>query len=306
MKSFKTVISVILAVTLIACVFGACKETKKKEDNTETQIVTVTDENGEVVTDKNGEVVTSVSSESESEGGVVVIDDDDDNNKKLPAEKTDKKDDKKDNKNKDKKDSTSKKEAITKPAAPDKITGLKVSNVTKDGLLLSWNGVKCDYYQLQYKKAGKEWKTVKDSMTSTKVSFEKALDTYTVYYFRVRAINENSAGKSATKWAEIKATTKADEKVERFIRVKALLPVDSNVEDTLLIYVNGKLDKEVKIHCNGKTKSVDTTKKYKGLVEVKAVLKSHKTSNKAKTDKDSITLDLTSIGIDQDVDDDPF
>ncbi len=315
MKSFKIVISVILAVVLVITAFTACKG-NKNDGKGSTQVVAVTDENGEEVTDENGEVVTTVISDGDSsdgsEGGVVVVDDngektsDTANNagEKTTAKDGKKKDDKKDNK---KEESTSKgKEAVTKPAAPSVPTDLKASDIKVDGLVISWKGVKCDYYQLQYKKNGGEWKTAKDSMTATKASFEKVLDSYTTYHFRVRAINENSAGKSASKWAETKATTKADEKNERFIKVKVLLPKDSNVKETLEVYVDGKLDGEFDVRCGGKSKTVTTSKKYKGLVEVKCVLKSHKTSNKAKTDKDSVTIDLTSIGIEQDVDDESF
>ncbi len=315
MKQLKITISVILAALLVFSVFTACKG-NKKIDGENTVTVTVTDQNGEAVTDENGEPVTEVvnadDTTADSEGGEVVIEGGEsttdkgaDASKTTTASKDDK--DKKDKKDKE----TTTKETVTKPAKPAKPSDFKATDVTKDSLTLSWGAVKCSGYELQYKENGKDWETLQKSMTSTKAKLQEYLKPYTLYGFRVRAYNENSAGKKASDWAEISVRTKADESYKRFLTVKVKLPMDSNKKDTLRIYVKkqGKDEKyvlveEKEVLCDKSNVKITTENKYKGVVTVKAVLVDHKKEAKTETNGDSCTLDLSALGIDVEVDND--
>ncbi len=318
MKQLKIVISVILAAVLVLAVFTACKGNKGGKGG-ETVTVAVTDENGEAVTDENGEVVTEVVNAEDttaaSEGEAVVIEGDGNDNKSgdNSGNSTTKKTTKssKDNKKKDDKETTKKnKKTVKKPAKPAKPANFKATGVTKDSLSLSWDAVKCDAYELEYKESGKDWKSLQKSMTSTKANLKEYLKAYTLYYFRVRAFNENSAGKSASDWVEIKVKTKADEKYKRFISVKVKLPFDSKKKDKVRIYIKkqGKDEKFVLVNekdiiCDGSNYKYKTDKKYEGVITVKAVLVDHKKQEKVETNGDSCEIDLSTIGIDVDVDD---
>ena len=324
MKNVKIIISVLLAVSLLAAVFTACKGSGDKKSKTVTEVVAVTDENGEEVTDENGEVVTTVitvdedSTSSDSEGEVVVVDengneiDDGGNGSGNKGNKDKKKKDKKDKKDKKESDTTKKgKEPVTKPAAPDAPTGFKAGDVTKSSVTLSWNTVKCDGYEVASCTSGNNWETVKDSMTATKIKIE-GLNTFTPYKFRVRAFNKNSAGKSASKWVEASAKTKADTDNNRFIKIKVKLPLDSNMDDKLVVTIlpEGKkeaetvLEKDIK--CNGKYITFTTEKKYKGLVTIKARVKKYDASCSITSDKDSVLLEIPKNGIDAEIDYEPF
>ncbi len=97
--------------------------------------------------------------------------------------------------------------AITFTTPCAQVTGVKVSNVTRDAATVSWNKTAgATGYQLQYKKDG-VWSSV-INVTGTSYSF-KDLSSYEPYAFRVRALNKNG---SATQYgvysAEAKATTK--------------------------------------------------------------------------------------------------
>ena len=313
LKHIKVIISVLLAVTLVAALFTACKGNASKNGKGTTQIVEVTDENGEKVTDEYGKVVTTVitdnSGENSDEGGVVVVDGGDttaaaadggNNSADSATTKGGSKSTTAATKKKDKK-----KEKVTKPAAPATPSDFKATDITKDSLTLTWKAVKCDAYEIQYKASGRDWEVLKDSTTAVKIPI-KGLNSYTSYAFRVRAYSENTAGKSASKWAQTTAKTKADEKNKRFIKIKAKLPIDSNKKETIQLYVNNTLIKEQEVNCNGKYFTFTTEKKYEGLVTVKAVLKSSKTTSAIQTDKDSCVLDLTAIGIDVIIDEDEF
>ncbi len=343
MKQFKIAISIILSAVLIISAFSACKGNGGKGENKggkegETVIVAVTDENGEEVTDANGEVVTEAvpaeDAPSESEGGVVIINGDSnktdtEENEGSDSKKTDKKNKKKDKKDskkeddkaeneKDKKEDKKKdkekekeeeKETIKKPAKPEKPSKFKASGVTKDSLTLSWDAVKCDAYELEMRENGKEWKSLKKAMTATAVSLKEYLKPYTIYFFRVRAFNENEAGRSASDWAEINVRTKADEKYKRFITVRVKLPFDSKKKDKVKIYIKkqGKDEKYVLVHekdviLDGSTVKYTTTEKYEGVVSVKAVLADLKASAKTETNSDSCRLTIVS-GIENDIDD---
>ena len=304
-KNIKIAISVILTVALVCCIFTACKNSDKKESGGETSTVVVVDENGEPVTNENGETVTAVvdeNGETVSSGDEAPVNIGDNTESSSIAQP--KKGSKKTTKAASKNTTAAKKEkTVTKPAKPAAVTNLKATKVTKDSLTLTWKGVKCSGYEVAYKPASGSWKTVKDAMTSTTLPFA-GLSSYSTYSFRVRAYNRNAAGKNASGWATVSVKTKADDKNNRKIKVTVKLPVDSNVEDTLRVYIGKTLVKEAKIRCNGKTYFFTTDKKYKGLVKVRAELKSHGVSSSVDTDKNSCTVDLTGIGIDSDYDDD--
>ena len=315
MKKFKIIISVLLALTLVICAFTACKGKGKKASDGATATVVVTDENGEEVTDENGELVTAVVDEN---GEIVEAGDGDDSGvdtddggveidnggvninsgnssggkSKTVKHKSGSKTTNKASKN------------IKKPAAPDKVSGLKATDIKETSVKLTWKKVKCTGYEVAYSTDSTKWTTIKSAMTKNELPVS-GLKTSTTYYFRVRAFNSNAAGKAASGWAVTNAATKANESIKRKIKISVKLPMDSNKEDTIRIYVDDMkaVVKETKIKCNGTTFTWTTDKEYKGPVKVKAVLVSHKVSNTITTDKESCMVDLSGIGIDQEVDD---
>ena len=315
MKQFKNVISVLLAVVLIATAFAACKDNKKdskKKQESATVTVAVTDENGETVTDKNGETVTEVISADDasaaSQGGVVKVEGSTAAGNAAGASNggnnTSKSSNGKNGNNNNNAKNTSK-NTIKKPAAPA-TPKLSVGEITKDSVTLSWNAVKCNAYQLQYRLADGTWQDAAKKTSATKITL-KNLQPYTDYEFRLRAYNENKAGVSASKWATAKAKTKEDEKYNRKINISVQLPYDSNEDDTLRIYVRESgakkwtLVEESKVKCNKTVHEFTTKDKFKGLVEVRAELVNHKASSSTKTNGDSCKLEIT-VGIDTEYD----
>ena len=312
MKNLKIIISVLLALTLVICAFTACKGKGKKSSAGATATVVVTDENGEQVTDENGEFVTAVVDENGEiiEGDDSGVDVGDNNGVEIDNGGVNINSGKSSNGSsktvKNNKAATTKKASknVKKPSAPGKVTGLKASDITKNSLTLKWKAVSCTGYEVAYSTDSTKWTTIKKAMTETKLPVS-GLTSNTKYFFRVRAFNSNSAGKSASGWAVTNATTKADESINRNIKITVKLPMDSNKTDTLRIYVDDMKNpvKEAQIKCNGTKFTWTTDKKYKGNVKVKAVLVSHKTSNTVSTDKDNCVVDISGIGIDQEVDD---
>ena len=86
------------------------------------------------------------------------------------------------------------------------------------------------------------------------------------------------------------------EKSKRYITVSVKLP-SSGGSDTLNIYVDGKLVKSQKVNFDGSTYKYKTTKKYEGLVTIKAEFSSKGKETAVSTDKDSCYLSLDDKGI---------
>lgn len=295
-------ISIALVVLIVlSMAFVACSKNAKDEEATVTQVVT--DENGEAVTDENGEVVTelvtgSVVTDAEgstvtevvtnaqgekitnSQGGDItqVV-------TKTPNGST-------------KNDTT----VSTIPMAkkPADVSKLKVSNITQTSVKLTWSSVKCDGYQISYRvvEDGSDWKYLEEDYSKTSYTVSK-LTSYTKYEFRVRAFNKNKVGnKSGSKWKESgEITTKANEEISRKIKVSVILPNNGGIEETVTVYVNGKKDGTITAKLDGSTISYTTVKKYKGVANVKASLKSMGYARAVNTDKESCEIDFSNEGI---------
>lgn len=292
-------ISIALVVLIVlSMVFVACSKNAKDEEATVTQVVT--DENGEAVTDENGEVVTELVTGSvvtDAEGSTVtevvtnaqgekvtnaqggditqVV-------TKAPNGST-------------KKDTTV--STLPKPDKPGNISKLKASSVTQTGLKLTWSGVKCDGYQIAYSSDnGYNWTYLEKDYSKTSYTVSK-LTSYTKYQFRVRAFNENKAGISASSWETVTVTTKANEEISRKIKISIILPNNGGIEETVTVYVNGEKDGTITAKLDGSTISYTTVKKYKGVANVKASLKSMGYARAVNTDKESCEIDFSSEGI---------
>lgn len=286
MKNSKGIIAlltvVVLAVTLVAC-------SANKDHPTEKITQAVTDENGEFVTNKKGEAVTN----SKGQAVTQVV------TRKTTT--TTKKGNGKNNKtttkkNASKDDSTTKK-PVKKPEKPANVSSLKVSDVKQTSVKLTWNSVKCDGYQISYSTdKGATWHYFEEEYKSTSYT-AKDLTSDTYYIFRVRAYNGKKGNMSASKWKEVSATTE-EQTITRNITFSILLPTDGNIEDTVSVYIDGKLDGEMKVKLNGKTVEYTTKKKYKGKVDYKITLKGANTSRDGATDKEKLLVDISSIGID--------
>lgn len=282
----KKIMAILLCVALLVCSFTACSSSKNESDVTSS-------------------AAGSFQSAQENNGGT--------------DGKTDSKEDgKKDNKQKDGKTdgdgktdkggktTDSSGETIKKPSKPSEVSSLKASKITSSSVTLSWKKVKCDGYRVRvFNASGDKVQDITCKSSTYKVS---KLDSYTDYEFRVRAYNENEAGKSESKDASVTASTKAADS-QRKIKISVRLPENSARTDTLNVYIiDGKKEikiKTAKIKCDGSTYTFTTDKKYKGIVTIKAELVDNKASDTVKTDKKAVTLNLTKIGIVQiDGDDD--
>lgn len=282
----KKIMAILLCVALLVCSFTACSSSKNESAVTSS-------------------AAGSSQSAQENNGGT--------------DGKTDGKEDgKKDNKQKDGKTdgdgktdkggktTDSSGETIKKPSKPSEVSSLKASKITSSSVTLSWKKVKCDGYRVRvFNASGDKVQDITCKSSTYKVS---KLDSYTDYEFRVRAYNENEAGKSESKDASVTASTKAADS-QRKIKISVRLPENSARTDTLNVYIiDGKKEikiKTAKIKCDGSTYTFTTDKKYKGIVTIKAELVDNKASDTVKTDKKAVTLNLTKIGIVQiDGDDD--
>ena len=319
MKNSKPIIAVLCAIVLIFSLV-ACAQQKAKTEKV-TQVVTdangqaVTGENGEavteevmaqVVTDKDGKAVTEIVTGTDGKPLTTVV------NKKYvnvtqavtqapsgkttkakeyPSQTTTKK-------KKGKKTSTTKKgskptttkKGKTAPNTPANVSKLTASSITQTSLKLSWNSVKCSGYQLAVSSdGGKTWKYLEKEYKATSYTVKKLVSN-TVYLFRVRAYNTNSAGKTPSDWKTVKAKTKATTEARK-IKISVMLPIDGEIEDVLSIYINNKKVKSETVHCNGDTFEFTTKEEYKGEVEITASLEKHGTIT-IKTDKSKASLEV--------------
>ena len=301
MKKKKAILALVLVVAIVAA-FAACSKSSKDDKGSTSQITAaVTDSNGEAVTDENGvivtekvggEVVTDKSGMAVTEvvtqkGGQTVTDKAGKAVTQVVTEKSTAS-----SKSGDKTSTTKK---SNKPAAPSAPSSLKAGSVTQTSLKLTWSG-KANGYQIQSSTdRGSHWTTLEKTYKSKSYTAKK-LSSYTDYIFRVRAYNQNSNGTSYSKWTVVSVKTKANEKSKRYITVSVKLP-SSGGSDTLNIYVDGKLVKSQKVNFDGSTYKYKTTKKYEGLVTIKAEFSSKGKETAASTDKDSCYLSLDDKGI---------
>ncbi len=301
MKNKKAILAVVLVVAIVAA-FAACSKSGKSDEGSTSQITAaVTDSNGEAVTDESGVIVT------EKVGSEVVTDKNGKAVTEVVTQKggqtvTDKagkavtqvvtKKSTASSKSTDKASTTKK---SNKPSAPSAPSSLKAGNITQTSLKLTWSG-KANGYQIQSSTdSGSHWTTLEKAYKSTSYT-AKDLSSYTDYIFRVRAYNQNSDGTSYSKWTVVSTKTKSDDKSQRYITVSVKLP-SSGGSDTLNIYVDGELVKTQTVNFDGSTYKFKTTKKYKGLVTIKAELSSKGKETAVSTDKDSCYLSLDDKGI---------
>lgn len=292
-------ISIALVVLIVlSMVFVACSKNAKDDEATVTQVVT--DENGEAVTDENGEVVTELVTGSvvtDAEGSTVTEVVTNAQGEKVTDARGSEITQVVTNAPKDdtKKDTTV--STLPKPNKPGNVSKLKASSVTQTGLKLTWSGVKCDGYQIAYSSDnGYNWTYLEKNYSKTSYTVSK-LTSYTKYQFRVRAFNENKAGVSASSWETITVTTKANEEISRKIKISVILPNNGGIEETVTVYVNGEKDGTITAKLDGSTISYTTVKKYKGVANVKASLKSMGYARAVNTDKESCEIDFSSEGI---------
>ncbi|MBQ9532243.1 MAG: fibronectin type III domain-containing protein [Eubacterium sp.] len=320
MKNSKAVIAVLCIIVLIFS-FAACTQQKAKMEKV-AQVVT--NENGEVVTGVNGEAITEevmAQVVTDSEGKAVTEVVTGTNGKPLTtvvdkkyvnvtqvvtaapsstqahsypsttgANTTKAGKTKKSTTTTKKSDKTTKKQPKKAPEAPSDVTNLTASSVTKSSVKLSWSKVSCFGYQVSYSTdLGKTWSYIKNEYKSTSITVNK-LESNTLYIFRVRAYNQNSAGKTPSKWKTLKVKTKVNTD-SRKIKINVQLPTDSNIEDELTVEINNKEVKKLKVKLDGSTYSFTTSTSYKGEVEVYASLKDHG-SKAIKTDKNECDIEV--------------
>ncbi|MBQ8077313.1 MAG: fibronectin type III domain-containing protein [Eubacterium sp.] len=333
MKKYKSLFAILTAVVLL-CTLIACRQAPKTE--TVTQAVTnangeiVTDKNGDpvteeveavVVTDANGQPVTEIVTGSDGKAVTKVENGEyknvtqavtervnvggdsanaknsggNQNSGKKSSNKTTAKATTKKGATTKKKATTTKKGAIVKPTAPSTPKKAWTDKVKKDSLVLHWSSVKCTGYEVQYSDNGQTFSSLKKSTKATEIEVE-GLISNTTYTFRIRAYNENKGGRSVSKWAKTSAKTAAN-KDKRKITFHVTLPVKGNIEDKLIIEVDGdKYEKEVNL--DGSTVTIKTDEKYKGAVKFKGRLVKTKSSFSGETDKEVYSFSLSGNAID--------
>lgn len=108
----------------------------------------------------------------------------------------------------------------------------------------------------------------------------------------------SDSGSTTTTKKNTTTTTKPAD-TSRYITITVILPNNKGKSDTLTISVGNDvvLDGE-KVTCDGSSFEYKTTEKYSGSVSIEASLKTSGKSHSVITDKDKITIDLSSSGID--------
>lgn len=333
-KNKKIIIAIVAAVVLVCAIVLAVVMQSKKGDDKPGELITVTEavtnEQGEAVTNAQGEVVTeAVEAEVVTEAGGEVVTEVVTNpsnqpytqkngsnvtravtrkpsNKTTTAKKTKKKTTKKsesttakgDEKTTDKNNSTKPTEVATQAKKPGKITGLKVTDVKKDSITVTWDKLDCDKYQIRFG-AGKELGDPQN-INSTACTLDK-LTSYTEYTIQVRGLN-NSPGSDkgiAGEWTTIKQRTEPNNE-SRKIKINYTLPVGSKTGQ-IKVYVMKDGEKEYKLDSTAdvkddRTGETKTKKEYKGLVKVKIEYNDRFIISDL-TDKDEITLEITDVNI---------
>jgi hypothetical protein len=322
MKKSKSIIAVLMVFVIIAS-FVACSSKNTEEPTTEvTQAVTdssgevVTSDNGEVVTEsvqgeavtdskgevvtevvtaKNGTAVTNASGKTVTQVVVTPVTQANGTTTTKKSETT--KASEKETTTKSSKDKTTTKATVTKPAKPANISSLKASSVDDTSVKLSWSSVDCKGYQIAVSyDGGFNWTTLESSYTKGTTYTVKNLTSMTEYNFRVRAYNQNSAGKSTSDWKTLSVTT-SESDTSKYLTIYVILPKDNSTEDTLTISIDGKVVHTADVKLNGSKYEYKTDKKYKGAVDIVATLTNNKSSQTIRSDK-NVTIDLSNQGID--------
>lgn len=301
----KTIALILAIIIVVSTCFVACSK-KETDDEVVTATQAVTNESGEEVTDENGEVVTEVV-EIETvtdENGKTVTDtqgkpvttvksytNSSTNNNSNSASQSSDKDDKENGKSDTTTSAPSKKPS--KPADIGKLTATSTQNSVE----LSWKEVKCNGYEIQFSTDNQKWEYVEKEFKKTSYTMKK-LDSYTTYYFRVRAYNKNKAGKSTSKnWATVEVTTKENEKINRKITLSVVLPNKGGIDEEITVYVDGKKDGVIKTNLDGSTVEYTTENKYEGLVNVKLEFAKSGLIRNVKTDKEKVEFNFSGDGI---------
>jgi cell wall-associated NlpC family hydrolase len=268
MKNYKFIVAILVAIS-ICCAFVSCSS-KNYEDGEKEITVVVTDESGEAVTDENGAVLT------QEVDDVAVTDADGNTVTEVVTNKKGETITYSNGKNVT--------QAVTKKQGTQEVTNSKGEIETE--AQTNENGVTVTKIvttnqtttakETTTKKSGKN----KDKTTTTK---------------------EGTTKQTTTK----ETTTKETTTEKRKLTINVQLPIDYQQDDTILFYIKNDDDEweeidSVDVTCDGSTYKYVTDKQYKGDIEVKAKLKNHKNSTVGKitADKKSITLNLSSIGID--------
>ena len=320
MKNSKAIIAVLCAVVLIFSL-AACAQQKAK---TESVTQAVTNENGEIVTDKNGAAVTEelqaqIVTDAEGKAITEVVTGTDgkplttvkDNkyvnvtqvvtakNSNAPSGnatgsttvKTSTTKASKDKKTtKSEKASSTTKKSTSKVKAPEAITKLKASDVTQTSFKLSWNKVDCTGYRIMFSTdGGARWSYFERKYSKTSYT-ANGLISDTNYIVKVVAYNSKSGKTAEGKGKQVAVKTKANTK-SRKIKIHIVLPIDSNMEDTLTIFIDGKEIKKEKVRLDGSAYTFTTDEKYKGEVEIRAELKEHG-AEILLTDKEECTIEV--------------
>ena len=304
MKNSKAIIAVLCAVVLIFSL-AACAQQKTK---TESITQAVTNENGEIVTDENGAAVTEelqaqIVTDAQGKAITEVVTGKDGkplttvkDNKYVnvtqvvtaksgnaSGSKTSESTSAKASTTKASKDKTTKAETTSsttkkgesKVKAPAAITSLKASDITQTSFKLSWNKVDCTGYRIMFSPdGGARWSYLERDYKNKTSYTAKGLISDTNYIVKVVAYNSKSGKTAEGKGKQIAVKTKANTK-SRKIKINIVLPADSNMEDTLIISIDGKEIKKDKVKLDGSTYTFTTEDKYKGEVEIKAELKEH-------------------------------
>lgn len=284
------ILSAVIALSFVAC---KGKPASPEEPSSAAQTQIVTDKNGKAVTNKDG---TPVTEEVTTEKAVAdVSEKESEANERSTSKKSG-----------DKKETTTEKQTTTQPVSkvknPNTVEEIKVSDITENSLTLSWKGVTCDFYELEYKRASDDrWETVDDNLKQTSIQIE-GLTSLTNYSFRLRAIIKHKAGNSESAWREVSAKTK-EQVITRKIKINVQLPARTSDKDKLILYIKEDGKKREKLTSadvafDGSIFTYKTEKEYKGVVTIQAKLKNTDAERKVKTDKDTCYIDISGIGID--------
>lgn len=283
-----------MALGVAACQKDAPKPENSTQDAGGVVTEIVTDTNGEPVTDAQGTPVTEIVSAAATTQGAP--DNKAETTGATAATTAGKKKGKTDEKTTAAATTTKKSEPVKAPKVPQAVINLKADNINEDSITLKWDAVSCDGYQVAYSADNQiTWSYLDKACTATQFTV-KELQSYTEYAFRVRAYNKNEAGTKTSAWSVVTAKTKSA-KSERTIEITVLLPAYGNREDKLIVSVNDKVTKEAKVHLNKSQYKFKTDKKYKDLVSITAEIEGIAVSRTVETDKDAVTIDISTIGI---------
>ncbi|MBQ7740007.1 MAG: fibronectin type III domain-containing protein [Eubacterium sp.] len=284
MKKSKIIISILLAL-VIAMSFAACKSgdsnksSKKGEGTTAAADIGEQPENGDAPAPADATPADAAPADGKTpENGANPASGGNNANKTATTKKS----------GKDSK----------KPSAPKNVSGVKATEVTTTSITLEWNKVKCTAYQVYMSRDGVKWSYISKKLDKNTITI-KNLHSYTDYYFSVRAYNANDKGAVASKWTKSLLVKTKPVNNERNIKINVKLPAKGNNADKVRIYINDekKPIDEHSVTLTGDTYSFKTPKKYKGVVKVKAVLVKENVKDAVKTDKDTVNLDLSAVGI---------